>query len=703
MSQLPRLKQRELILREARFCLKQGWAVTPVRKGSKAPRIKGWPDLRYKCDKLDEAFEIGDNIGLLTGDASGRLVDIDLDSIEAIEAAPHFLPPTERIHGRKSKPSSHYWYVADATPDSAKYAEKDSTVHVELRGNGKQTLIPPSVHPSSERIYWRKAGEPAHVNGEKLVSAVAHLAACALTARHWPSRGSRHDLTLALSSVLLRANWAEEKVAHFISVAARVAGDEEWETRRNDTISTAARLDGGLNATGIPKIASLVGDAVTKQLLDWIGFDNRPIVSIHEYPQKWKGPIPSWPEGLSKKAFSGLLGEIVAAIEPHSEADPAALLIQCLVAFGNSIGRHAHFSVEADQHYGNLFAVLVGPTAKARKGSSWSQVLRVFHKVDMNWASRCVLSGLSTGEGLVSTVKDSSEVDRSTKKESLNGNLADKRLLVLEPEFSQPLKHMTRNGNILSTVLRQAWDGGSLQTLTKNSPLVATGTHISVIGHITQHDLRRYLHDTELANGFGNRFLWICVQRSKLLPEGGRLRDSDLTRCCTELERVVERAQNVSEVTKTNKARTLWRQAYPALSTGRAGLAGMVTSRAEAQVMRLAMLYALLDDSDVIRVSHLESALAVWKYADDSARYIFGDKLGEPLADAILNALRLSEQGLTRTAISSHFAGHRSSNEIEKALMLLAGEGKAASRTNSTGGRPGELWVAIGAEVGYAR
>jgi hypothetical protein len=81
-----------------------------------------------------------------------------------------------------------------------------------------------------------------------------------------------------------------------------------------------------------------------------------------------------WPAPLASQAFHGIAGEIVHAIEPHTEADPAALLIQFLVGFGNLIGRGAHTTVEADRHGCNLFAAIVGVSAKGRKGTSWGQV-----------------------------------------------------------------------------------------------------------------------------------------------------------------------------------------------------------------------------------------------------------------------------------------------------------------------------------------
>ena len=221
----------------------------------------------------------------------------------------------------------------------------------------------------------------------------------------------------------------------------------------------------------------------------------------------------NWPAQPNYEAFRGLAGEFVSMIEPHSESDPVALLSQLLVGFGNIIGRRTYFQVEADKHFTNLFATLVGPTSKARKSSALSHIKWLLQKADANWASNCVLSGLASGEGLIWAVRDPT-VSKDGEK-LLDTGTEYKRILVVESEFAQQMKLMNREGNILSSIIRQAWDNGNLRTLTKNSPAQATDAHIAIIGHITQQELRRYLNQTELGNGFANRFLWLCVRRSK--------------------------------------------------------------------------------------------------------------------------------------------------------------------------------------------
>lgn len=412
----------------------------------------------------------------------------------------------------------------------------------------------------------------------------------------------------------------------------------------------------------------------------------------------------AWPAPLAPQAFHGVAGEMVRAIEPHTEADPAALLIQLLVGFGNLVGRDAHTTVEADRHGCNLFAAIVGVSAKARKGTSWGHIRRVLEIVDPDWARGRIQGGLSSGEGLIWAVRDpieKQEPKRENKK--ITGyqtiiedhGVEDKRLPIVEQELASPLRVMGREGSTLSPLIRQAWDTGDLRVLTKNSPAQATGAHISVIAHITQDELLRFLTSTEMANGFANRFLWVCAKRSKSLPEGGCIQDVDFSSVAARLKDAATTSRLRGELRRDEEAKRIWREVYPALSEGKPGLFGSITSRAEAQVLRLALLYAVLDGATEIRAEHLLAALAIWNYCEASARYIFGDSLGYPEADSILTALRSDPGGLTRTEIRDLFRRNRSSQEINAALVALESHGLATHVPEESGGRPTERWFAV--------
>jgi hypothetical protein len=396
-----------------------------------------------------------------------------------------------------------------------------------------------------------------------------------------------------------------------------------------------------------------------------------------------------WPT-LLRAARHGFVGEYLDLIEPHTESDPAAVLFQLLAAIGNAVGRAPYFVVEQTRHYPNLFVAIVGDTAKGRKGTAARWSFTPVEQADPSWNGRHV-SGLNSGEGLIHAVRDAGEGGNA------DPGVGDKRLFAIESELASVLKRMGRDGNTLSAVLRQAWDGGLLQNLTRSTPLRATGAHVSVSAHITSTELQRHLDSTEIANGMANRFLWVLARRSKLLPEGGSLSEEDpsLTSLITRLGKTIALAKTRKELKRTADARTLWASVYGALSDGRPGLFGAITSRAEAQVLRLSLLYALLDDSATIDKPHLEAALAAWAYCSDSAFFTFRDAMGDPVADAILSELRArAADGMSRTEISNHLGRHYTSDRLDRALRSLEAFGLAYSKKLRTGGAPMTRWYA---------
>jgi hypothetical protein len=397
--------------------------------------------------------------------------------------------------------------------------------------------------------------------------------------------------------------------------------------------------------------------------------------------------LPEWPAPPAPAAYHGLAGEVVLTIAPETEADPVALLTQFLTAFGSLARRQAHCTVGKKWHHTNLFTVLVGKTAKGRKGTSWSWIESLMKGVETGWAKDRVSTGLSSGEGLIFAVRDPDDGDEG---------VTDKRLLVVEEEFASPLRMMTRDGNILDVVLRQAWDSGNLKTMTRHHPMRATDAHISLVGHTTRAELVTTLTETSTKNGFANRFLWACARRSKLLPDGGE--DLDLGTQIEKLRAVAGHAAATREVRRTPGAAQLWREEYERLTRETPGILGLVTGRAEAQVLRLSLIYALLDLSESVGLPHLRAALALWDYVERSCQYVFGESTGSSDADDLLEALRASgNRGMTRTEISQHFQGHRTAAQIKAILGLLVESMAARFALEKTGGRERERWFASGA------
>ena len=416
----------------------------------------------------------------------------------------------------------------------------------------------------------------------------------------------------------------------------------------------------------------------------------------------WQPPqSPKWPTP-SPEAYHGLAGEFVKMVAPHTEADEMALLIQFLTSYGNVIGPHAYYQVERDKHHGKIFCALVGDTAKARKGTSWGHVKNQFEAIDHKWTQKRIKGGLASGEGLIWEVRDPIYKREPVKHAGKNtgdyievladSGVEDKRLLVCEAEFASILKVMGREGNTLSDIIRKAWDTTDLNTLAKNSPAHASGAHISMIGHITADELRRHLDRTEMANGFGNRYLWVCVKRSKILPHGGKIDQVDFGPFLQRLQAAVDFAGNAELITMTPAAKKMWAEVYEPLSEGKPGLIGALLARGEAQVIRLAVIFALMDRTKHIDTAHLKAGLAVWDYCEASVRFIFGDAVGDPVADTILTALKNAPQGLNQTEINYLFGRNINAARITQAMNLLLKYWPIIIESQNTGGRPATIY-----------
>jgi hypothetical protein len=692
--------------------LARGLAPIPLPPRSKDPGYPAWQELRVTTDTLDQHFppKAPCNVGILNGTPSNNLADVDLDTSEARGIAAEFLPATTWVFGRPSSPRSHWIYRTDRPLDTSQeaYRDLDGTMLLELRSTGGLSVFPPSTHKETgEQIAWEQFGDHlGEIELAALQRAAREVAAAALLARHWPSKGSRDHAAMALAGGLTRAGWAEERVSRFCHAVAVAAGDEEAPMRAGKAKPTAEKQGEGEPTTGWRRLAQVLGSdgpEVVRCVRGWLDIADKAPAEI---------PLPTeppWPAPPAEEAYHGLPGRIVRTIEPASEADPAALLVQVLLAFGNAAGRGPHFAVESDRHHANEFGVLVGRTSKARKGTSWGRVDGLMRLVEEQWTADRVQTGLSSGEGLIWAVRDPitkrervKERGEPVRYEEVEADpgIEDKRLLVYEPEFANVLKQTERQGNTLSPILRNAWDGRDLRSMTKNSPARATGAHVSLMGHITAEELRRYLTQTETANGFANRFLWLCVDRSKLLPEGGSIDTAVMEPLRVELVEALAFARSTGEVRRDEEARAVWHEIYGPLSEGKPGLAGALLARAEAHVMRLALLYALLDRSPFIQAPHLLAALALWDYVERSVYHVFGDSLGDPIADELLRLLRSCPAGLTRTEIRDYFQRNASTERIGRALGLLLQHQLARHERQETDGRPAERWFAIGGRQG---
>ncbi len=401
-------------------------------------------------------------------------------------------------------------------------------------------------------------------------------------------------------------------------------------------------------------------------------------------PPRAAAPQPPAPLQLDQAALYGPAGRVVNSLAPHTEAHPAALLLQFLAALGNLIGPGPHCMVESTRHALNLFVVLVGDSSKGRKGTSWNHIANLFAHVDPSWLSTRVNSARLTATGLVKALRDQQPP-------------TDRRLLALSEEFATVVHALKRGNGHLSPLLRCAWDNGNLPTLDMHHHLRATGTHLSLIAHITQRELTQIFQRNQAHNGFANRCLWTSVERSNCLPDGGSAPASEIAAIAATLRDAVAWATARPQILfrRDEEASQLWAHNYESLSYRHPGLRGAATSRGEAQVLRLSALYAALDCSEMVCLSHLEAAYAVWTYCYQSAVRLFGLATGDPIADRIREAVDSAPNGLSKNQISRLFYGHVDRERIDAALEQLAAFGALSSHQEQTSGRRSTLWTAV--------
>lgn len=141
----------------------------------------------------------------------------------------------------------------------------------------------------------------------------------------------------------------------------------------------------------------------------------------------------------------------------------------------------------------------------------------------------------------------------------------------------------------------------------------------------------------------------------------------------------------------TDRAKEGWRAIYHDLSADRPNLVGSLLGRAEAQVMRLAGLYAVLDRQASIDLVHLKAAIALWEYAEASTRLIFGDATGDPVADTIIRAVCTSGE-LDDSHISSLFSRNLLAARLDRAKATALSTGTVHCIPVKTEGRPRMVW-----------
>jgi hypothetical protein len=440
-SQGRRAEDRSAVLRMA----DRGWRLFPIKPRGKQPLIDDWPrQATHEGPRLETWMDRfpGSNWGVITGPESGMFVlDVDGDEghrgIVDLERRGCVLPKTLTT---RTGHGTHAFLEWPGNGAAIRNSASKLAPGLDVRGAGGYVVVPPSVHPSGATYNFIDENVQIASAPELLLQMLTQISATAE-----PCVG----VAELRGEIIPEGQRNDTLFRHAISM---------WHRRMTRAAVEAALL--AENARCVPPLDESEVREIAR--------------SAYRYEQAPRSVRPNvqtglrqWPTALAQEAFHGVAGEFVRLIRPETEADDAALLFSFLVTLGSIIGRGPYYQVGGDRHYTNLFTVIVGESAKARKGTSWGELHRFVELVDEQWCKERVAGGLSSGEGLIYAVRDpivETVAQREGKRvvgyesQTTDAGVDDKRLLAVESEFTgTPISREGREHPISNHKARLGW------------------------------------------------------------------------------------------------------------------------------------------------------------------------------------------------------------------------------------------------------
>ena len=408
---------------------------------------------------------------------------------------------------------------------------------------------------------------------------------------------------------------------------------------------------------------------------------DRPLRTKEEETTRSAGPsVPSADPAM----FTGVLGEITTAAAPTTEADPVGIYGTLLAGTGVLVGPGPHVQIGNIRHPLLIWALLLGRTGSGRKGEATTTAEIFLRMAQPASFDRVAVSGLSSGEGLIERIKDAETEDSR-----------DKRLLVIETEFTSVMARSKREGSTLAAVQRQAWDGRGLSVLNRQQ-LKASASHIAIIGHITPREFRMRMAEADMTGGTYNRYLPLFVERTRLLAIPPGVEDQVMMKLGGRLSSVIDQAASTGRIQLGREATRLWSDdIYPELTAAddEDHAEAEFTRRGAPYCLRIAGLYAALDGRQLIRNADLVAAAALVRYSIASARYVLDRQARDPRLDRIRRAVDAAgPAGLTRSAVSGLFSRNLTKEVLGELLAQLTGDGEYEEVRQATRGRPAETY-----------
>lgn len=420
-----------------------------------------------------------------------------------------------------------------------------------------------------------------------------------------------------------------------------------------------------------------------------------------------QAPVTSVLPTLADQGYYGLAGDWWRIVNPHTEASGQVVVATFYLLFGNVIGRSPKFEIgPGGTLRTNEFLLVLGRSGVGAKGDSLKATRLPFATADEEWDSLCVHHGSNSSAGLINLVRDPMRArnPETGEDEEVDPGCIDKqkRALIQLSEYATLLRTFERTADTTSATFRDMWDSAKLENISKGNRATATKYHASLLGHCTPNELRTQLDGVSVANGFLNRHLAVWSERSKVIPSPKRVDDMVKASFVIRLRDAIDFARTVGEMSRDEEAEALWCHICPALlARGQSETMAALLERSRPHVVRLAMISALMDHSDTIRVPHLLAALALWDLSAATWSHVFAEEAEEPRQRRFMAELLKRGGKAMHSEMNEALSGNWTAADfgVVTSDLVTAGRLKVSTIQNPKGGRPGKWYTAQRATV----
>lgn len=612
-------------------CLENEIKILPIPKKSKKPNCS-WDNTIKSTEELNRLIELTSNFAFLTGETNDFIViDVDkknggLDTIEVLKENGFDLFKLSSFIVKSGGGGYHFYFKYDP---SLEVKNKATKVGIDIRTNGGIIVSPYSIHENGN--FYEIITE------NKEVLEVAELTYLA---------ESFFILLERLNNEKSEKNILKKDFDNFDNSPFRQNDNTFIEGQRNDQVFKylCKRSSEFTNYKSFKQFGFFINKTKCKPPL----LDSEIEGIIKNVFQNYRSSDSI--QEIPKEAYIGPLGEFILELSDYVEPCKESLLIQSLVVLGNLFNKKFYMGISGNKLHTNMFAIILGKTSKARKGTSKRIVETILRDIWGDELKNRIKRGLSSGEGLIYSLRDPIYgVKENNKGEQkpvlLDQGVENKNAIFYEEEFSRVLKSSKRDTNNITEVIREAYDSGNLSVLTRNNPLTATNTNVSIIAQSTIEEFKNTLKGVDCDNGFYNRFVFCKASRAHVIPHTlSPIEIEGYSEFKTKMLKVKSFIELTSdlEMTYSKDAMVLWEKYY--LETAYSDdKNGNLKGRSEDQLQKIAIIYAISECSKIIETRHLLASKTILDYCHQTIDHVFsGNKSEDHINNKVLRYLRLN-------------------------------------------------------------